>query len=439
MGLIVTILLGVATLAVLGLAFLASKYWHWAHVLVLVLFFFSSAGYAILAAKSLDNRLGYQKKVADSEKALEQQVELNEALSRGSEDRSVIGKLAAREVLAAQGDGDLEGVVRLAHELRIKSRVRGRVWRFAGPTGPVNQETGAVTVAFPVQRAQATEEDAFAGEASEEPQGPPPALGLTPDSIVYLFEQGPVEGFEQDPAPNAYLGEFRVDDVQGREASLEPLDQLELDPVGAERLLQSRGPWIVYETMPADYRDLFAELDEETLRRLLPASSVGEYLRDGTPATPDDDPNRLVGVDSEGNLVPPDDPDGKEVAKQYRRRLRDYTFLLNDYERERAQLYAREQAVTEDLAKLAAALENAKKVESYRQDELGKWQDDLAAVDRDREAIERHAAALQSQVERARRLLDETLRTNEQLASARLERRGRLVPFESGGIDIDAL
>ena len=63
----------------------------------------------------------------------------------------------------------------------------------------------------------------------------------------------------------------------------------------------------------------------------------------------------------------------------------------------------------------------------------------LAAVDRDREAIERHAAALQSQVERARRLLDETLRTNEQLASARLERRGRLVPFESGGIDIDAL
>ena len=383
--------------------------------------------------------MGYQKQVADSEKAIEQQIELNEALSRGSDDRGLIGKLAARDVLAAQGDEDLEGVVRLSHELRMKSRVRGRVWRFAGPTGPVNPETGAVTVAFPVQRARPTEEDEFGGEASEEPQGPPPALGLTPDSIVYLFEQGPVEGFEQDPAPNAYLGEFRVDDVQGREASLEPLDQLELDPVGAERLLQSRGPWIVYETMPADSRDLFAELDEEVLRRLLPASSLDEYLRDGTPATPDDNPKRLVGVDSDGKIVPPDDPEGREVAKQYRRRLRDYTYLLNDYERERAELFAREQAVTEDLAKLATALENAKKVEAYRQQELSKWQDDLAAVDRDREAIERHAAALQSQVERARRLLDETLRTNEQLASARLERRGRLVPYESGGIDIDAL
>ncbi|QDT67310.1 hypothetical protein MalM25_02070 [Planctomycetes bacterium MalM25] len=435
---IVTILLGVVTLAVLALAFLASKFWHWAHVLVLVLFYFASTGYAILAAKTLDNRLGHQEQIAKAEVELEQQRLLNEALTRGTEDRSVISKLAARDVLAAQGDDGMKGVVRLTHELRLKSRVRGRVWRFAGPAGPVNPETGAVTVNFPVQQAQPTEEEADA-EPTEAPQGPPPALGLTADSIIYLFEQGPVEGFEQDPAPNAYLGEFRVDEVQGRQASLEPLDQLELDAAGAERLLQSRGPWIVYETMPADNRDLFAGLEEETLRRLLPDSSVEEYLRDGTPAQGDDDPNRLVDVDTDGKLVSPDDPDNKAVGQQYRRRLRDYTYLLNDYERERAELYARQQAVTEDLAKLADALENAKKVEAYRQEELGKWQDDLAAVDRDREAIERHAQALQSQVELATRLLDDTLRQNAQLASARLERRGRLVPFESGGVDIDAL
>lgn len=437
---IVTILLGVVTLAVLAFAFLASKFWHWAHVLVLVLFYFASTGYAILAAKSLDNRLGYQKTVATAEVDLEQQQQLNEALTRGTEDRSLINKLAGRDVLAAQSDDNdrMNGVVRLAHDLRMKSRIRGRVWRFAGPTGPANPETGTVTVSFPVQRARPTEEEA-AADPSEQPEGPPPALGLTPDSIVYLFEQGPVEGFEQDPAPNAYLGEFRVDAVQGREASLEPLDQLELDPVGAERLLQSRGPWIVYETMPADSRDLFVGLEEDVLRRLLPASSVEEYLRDGTDSKNDDDPKRLVGVDADGKLVSPDDADNRAVKKQYRRRLRDYTYLLNDYERERAELYARQQAVTEDLAKLAAALENAKKVEAYRQEELNKWQEDLDAVDRDRQAMERHAKALQGQVELARRLLDETLRQNAQLASARLEQRGRLMPFESGGVDIDAL
>lgn len=437
MSLIVTILLGVVTLAVLVLAFLASKVWHWAHVLVLVAFYFACVGYAALAARSLNMRLPNQKKLAQAEERLEQQLKLSDALERGTNDGAVINQLASRDTLAAQDANELPGTTELGHKVQMISRIRGRVWRNAVPVS-VDQQTGKVNVGFPIKAAAPTEE----GEApveEEAPAGPPPALGLEADSIVYIFEQGPMEGFAEGSGPRQYLGEFRVDEVSGREAMLEPLDQLELDPMAAERLLQSRGPWIVYETMPADDRDLFAEMDEETLKRILPPGSVEEYLRDRTPATPDDDPSRLVGIDSEGNVVPPDDPDGKAVSQQYRRRLRDYAYLLNDYERERAELFAREQAMNEDLTKLADALKNAKAVEAYRQAELDKWQADLTAVKRDREALEAHVKRLQKQLANAKQLLSKTLKENAQLAKRRLVNSGPLVPFGSGAIDIDAL
>ncbi len=439
MSLTVTILLGVVTLAVLVLAFLASKVWHWAHVLVLVAFYFASVGYAVLAARSLEVRLPNQRRLAKAEAELERQSKLIDALQRGTNDGATINQLASRDVLAADGEGDLRGTIELEHKLQMINRMRGRVWRNA-VKGGVDPQNGRVQVGFPFKRAVASDEDDAAPLDEETtPAGPPPALGLAEDSIVYLFEQGPMEGLAEGSGPRRYLGEFRVEEVSDRTATLEPLDQLELDPNAAERLLQSNGPWIVYETMPADDRDLFAGMDEETLRRMLPAGSVEEYVRNGTTATPDDDPSRLVGIDAEGNIVPPDDPDGKEVSKQYRRRLRDYAYLLNDYERERAELFAREQAITEDLVKLAAALKDAQAVEAYRQDELAKWQDDLTAVQRDRQALEAHVAALQKQLANAKRLLTETLRENAQLAEGRLVNRGVLVPFGAGALDVDAL
>ncbi|TWU00723.1 hypothetical protein Pla108_16750 [Botrimarina colliarenosi] len=445
MEITIQILIGVLTLVVLVGAFLASKKWHWAHVLVLVAFYFASVGYAILAARSLNTRLEYQEKLAKAEENYEQQVDLNDGLLRGTSVPKVVNQLAARDVLAAQETEAVPGTVELEHKLRLLSRDRGRVWRFASPTGPPDPQTSVVEVRFPVRpsvlNAPAEGEEApLEGEeaAAEQPSGPPPSLGLETDAIVYVFEQGPLEGTEESK-PNHYIGEFRVDAVAGRTAKLEPLDQLELDPVATERLLSSRGPWIVYESMPADDRELFAGMDDETLRRLLPESVVEQYLRDGTPAQPDDPEDRLVSVDADGHVVPPDDPEGKGVAKQYRRQMRDYTLLLNDLEAERAELVAREQAMTADIAKLEEALANAEKIKAYREEELAKWQADLAAVERERKAIEAHEAALRAQVANAQRLLAETLKENAQLASMRATERGVLVPFGSGALDIDAL
>lgn len=434
---IVTILLGVVSLAVLVLAFVATKYWHWAHVTVLVLFYFASVGYAVLAARSLDTRLEHQERAHQAQVQLDEQAELMDGLRRGSSDPAIVRKLSNSDVLAADGGDSVTSTVQLEHELRMLNRMRGRVWKGAAPMSQVDPETMMVTVGFPVARP--TTQAPGAGEIEEAPaEGPAPPLGLEAGSIIYVFEHGPLEGSDQGP-PNQYLGEFRVEAVDGRQATLAPLDQLELDDYATERLVNSRGPWTVYETMPADSRDLFAGLDEETLRNLLPESVVEEYLRDGTPATPDDPPERLESVDADGNPVPPDSADELGVAQRYRRRLRDYAFLLADLEADRAELIAREQAITSDLAKLDAALKGAEQIRDYRTEEIEKWRHDLAAVERERRAIESHASTLLQQIENAKRLLDATLRENAQLAQVRANNHGVLVPMGSGALDVDAL
>lgn len=456
---IVTILIGVVSLAVLVLAFLAARSrdngWHWAHVLTLVVFYFAAVGYAILGARSLNLRVKHQQGYAKKLVQIEEQAVLNEAVERGAPaaKAGLINKLAARELLAAQEAADegeaMPGANDLEHQLRMISRVRGRVWRFVQP-GPIDPETLAIRVGFPIpQPAAPAEEDGFADEATEPPAGPPPAIGLEVDAIVYAFEQGPLQGSEEDQAPNRYIGEFRVSEVEGRTAVLDPLDQLSLDEVATDRLQSSRSPWIVYETMPADSRDLFGEVDpntqrftplpEEALRELLPEASVVEYLRDGSEATPDDPLERVEGVDEEGRFVADNDPDRTVVRKLYRRRLRDYAFLLNDFERDRAALVARRQALEADITNLTVALKDAETLEAYRRNELAKWRSDLDAVERERRAIESHVAALQRQVANARSLLADTLQENAKLATARAAERGVLVPMGSGSLDIDAL
>lgn len=440
---IVAILLGVVTLAVLVFAFLASKHWHWAHVLFAVAFYFSAVGYAVLAARSLDTRLKYQEQYSQSSDKLETAEAQAKALVHGTDNRSLIRSLR-RDVNVPDDADRIDGVTRMQHLLRLANRDRGRVWRFAVPTGPVDPATGGVTVGFPVAPPAPPANDADEGfgdpeaeEAAEEPSGPPPALGLEAEAVVYVFEQGLLEG-EEGAQPNYYLGEFRVEDVAGREARLEPLDQLELDPVAGERLLKSRGPWIVYETMPADGHALFAEMDEETLRRLLPEATVQEYLRHDTEATPDDPPERLAGFDADGSPVMPDDIDSA-VTKRYRRMLRDYALLLNEQERERAGLVATVQAYQADIASLEKSLAGAQQVEKFRREEIGMLRADLAGVEREREVLDAHVAALESQLATARKLLRATLAENARLATAEAARIGPLAPIGPGAIDVDAL
>ena len=156
------------------------------------------------------------------------------------------------------------------------------MWRNVKPASAPDAKTGAVTVALPSPLP--------AGKDQNE------------RTVLYLFEDGP----PQAPGANGalrgpqYLGEFSTAPVAGAlQATLQPV--LPLDQFERQRLAASRVPWIIYDTMPMDEHDIFAGMTDQQLKQLLPKQSVNDYLRDGKPATADDDPARVVGFDADGN------------------------------------------------------------------------------------------------------------------------------------------
>lgn len=440
---LVTILLGVVTLVVLVGSFLGAKRWHWAHVLTLVALYFASVGYLLLMLQSVNYRWTNQKREQQALANLERQQAENDALIGGTDDRAVLSRLAGKETLIPDGATSIGGIRRLEHEVRLLNRDRGRVWRDGVLASDVDPQTGAVTIAFPVPQAEPAED----GFEEEDAPAEPGALGLQTDDVVYVFEQGPAAANNPD-AGRKYLGEFRVSSVEGRQASLEPLDQLSLDPVAGERLLTSDGPWAVYASMPADDRRLFLGvegnrmfpgLDEEELRALMPEASIDEYLRDGGEATDDDDEFRVEWLDADDMVVGAADDPGKRVRRRFRRQPRDYAFVLKDLAVEQAELIAEIQAAEADVAKLNEALAGAEKLKGFREDERQKLQDDLDLLVRDRETIEQYVATLQSQIAKADRLLEETLRSNAAIAERIARGSAPLRPVASGALDVDGL
>jgi hypothetical protein len=182
--------------------------------------------------------------------------------------------------------------------------------------------------------------------------------------------------------------------------------------------------------MPVDEVELFAGKNADELKKLLPEASVEEYIRQGTPAGPDDDEWHVVGFDAEGNQLGPNDI-GKAVKKTYQRRLRDYATEFSELNRHRVMLLASVAAVTEDNARLKAALASAEKLGAFRDEEIRKLTIDLAGLKKEREIIEQHLATVEQQLATTRKLLDEAIAENRRLAddlarreAQRLERSG---------------
>ncbi|MGL4511759.1 MAG: hypothetical protein ACRCT8_01600 [Lacipirellulaceae bacterium] len=437
---IVAVLLGIVSLVVFVAAFFASKAWHWAHVTTLVLLYFGAVGYFLLASQTLTLRGKFQKQLYTAQQDLDRQTVDIRALKVGTTDDTVIARLAAQETVIAEGAETIGGIQQLQHDLRIANRERGRVWR-GGVRTAIDQQTGRVTVEFPIAVVQKSTDEEGEEPTEEEAPAAAPAgdtpLGLAPGSVVYAFEQGGTKAADKKLAAE-FLGEFRVVEVKGRVATLDPLSQFNLDPVSGQRLLASPGPWIVYESMPADRADLFAGLSEKQLRKLLPPSVVVEYLRDGKPASADDDEFRKQPLTDEGEPLAPDDA-GKAKKFNFRRMPRDYAFLFQDYDKEQAELTTQVQATQVDIQKLKTALVGAKALGAMREDESAKLRKDLASLKKDRDAVERHLKRLQSQIANAERLLEQTLRENAALVARAEQERGVLTPAASGALDADAL
>ena len=251
----------------------------------------------------------------------------------------------------------------------------------------------------------------------------PQPSGIAKDTILYLFEQG--EPALPDPTRGPqFLGEFRVTDVADKQVTLVSVQQL--DDFERKRLTTSKGPWVLRETMPVDQYKLFEGLTEEQLRKWLPEKSVQEYLRQGTPATPDDDQWHRLGLDEDGKPVGPDNMD-KAAKVLYQRRLRDYSVEFDELARGRVVLLANIAAVTKDNERLKAANVSAKQLQAFREEETRKLGVDLAGVTKERAAIELHLARVEQELADKRQKLaaklDQNARLAEQLARLQAQRK----------------
>ncbi len=372
--LLVTLLVGLATIVV------SAKNWHWTQLVLVMFVFFATIGYLYLAAETMAIHHKLRAKIPGLEKDLVHVTLQNKTL--------------------LQGNSDQLGILELDHQLQIVARERGRVWRGVAPVGEMN-ERGGIEV---------------------EIKNPQPH-GLEKDAIVFAFEAGDPNNANPEQGPQ-YLGELRVVNVQPTGVLLEPTDLL--DRRSGQRLAGSQGPWSLYETMPIDRHKLFEGLSEEELRQMLPAESVEEYVRHGTPATDDDDQWHRRGFDENDEAVGPEDID-QAVKFVYDRPLRDYAFLFSELAKHRILKLTSIQAVTQDNAKLEQSLQSAEKVAQVRLEQQQLLAADLAGMQKDRAAIEAHRDLVQRQLRHARAYFDQWLAENSALAKQLTDRQlGRL-------------
>jgi hypothetical protein len=160
-------------------------------------------------------------------------------------------------------------------------------------------------------------------------------------TVLYAFDEIGVDKKGQ------YIGEFTATPVDGKQILLKPTARLNAREINRLDKLSKAKPrvaWTLYEMLPRDNRALFADLDAKTLKAILPAEVVSEYLKDGKPGEQDDPKDRIQG--------------GKYV-----RQLRDYGVILGDDQRQRILLADSIENAKRDKQLIDQALAEARKQE----------------------------------------------------------------------------
>lgn len=428
----------VLILASFVFTFLGARTWHWGYVLLVEAVFLATVGFFVLAAETLRINAVLRSQINKDDKALEFARAEVDALKNGTKDSAVMNRLRGLDPPAriAEDAESIPSITELDHELLMRTRRRGRMWRYVMPAG-INPKTGAISITFaaPPRPAAPSTEEAEAGAPPPAAPAPAPAApsGIKPNTVVVLFEDGPPQPAAPNGVPRSpqYLGEFTVVQEQGQPPALVPV--LPLTPTDFEfrRLAASRGPWIMFETMPLDNYETFAGLKEEQLKQILPKSSVNEYLRQGQPATDADDAFRKVALDADLKPLPPGKAEGV-ASVIYQRRLRDYATEYDELARRRITTAAEIEAVKKDIAQLTTAEEMGKKLQAFRTEERQKLTADLAGVTKERQTIEQHLAQVQQLLAKARQLTADLMAKNRALTAELTARQVRVGGNPSG-------
>lgn len=412
MSLVIQIVVVLMVLVGLITIIMTIKHWHWAQMLLVLGIFFMSIATLVLGLETFRIHRNIRKNLPNKEKQLATLEAENDALLHGTRGSDpIINTIFAEGVpFDAEAEGRMPGMSVWITRLQDLARARGRVWRNAIPSG-FDQKTGRVAVAILQPAPPAVDPDLADPAAAPAAAPAPKPSGLTVDTLVYAFENGAPNPAAPDQGKQ-FIGQFKVVESTDVGVILEPVQAL--NQFTGNRLLksiQSKTPWSLYELMPADSHELFAGLDEQTLKSLLPASTVEEYLRQGTPAQPNDDDFHKAGFDEAKNRVGPDDA-AKAVEWRYDRQLRDYGYLFAELLRRRVVMEADVAALKQQNADLAAAQVNAKKLEAHRTAEKAALAEDLGHMQNDLKFITNLLATIDSQIANARGQANTLLQQN---------------------------
>lgn len=339
--------------------------------------FIGSLVFLYMAARTLATHQEWRESADAFEEKLAQVLQENRELQLGVEGED-----------GAMGIDDLQLAL---HKMLID---RGRVWKGVEPQ-QVDGETGAVRV----------------GVDMPEPHQ------ITDQAVLVLFEEKDIQ------EGGKYLGEFKVSQVAEKQVAMEPT--MKLSTRELQRLRQSAGPWRIYEVMPVDNPELFASLEEDELRQLVPESSLQAYLHHGEKADPGDPEDRVK--------------DGR-----FERQLRDYDVLLKEYHLQESMLYDLLVSAKGDNERIEAALADAKQQVEFRKQEISNLKTELAERTREMEAVAEHQQRLADKLAAIRASVDQLLENNQMMAGeiARIqfnatrqidERTSRVARAENGG------
>lgn len=270
---------------------------------------------------------------------------------------------------------------------------RGRVW---DNCRPINVEKGPDPTNPPHDRVLVTLQTA------------------TPDaveakSVLYAFEDKPAsEG-------GSYMGQFTVEQVIGDKIAVRPSVRLSDSEYAHVQASQQAGtPWRLYELMPSDDHDVFANLTEEEKKAMFPNeetfgdkaySTVDDYLYDGQIMMKKEADElglhgMVVMVDEGGKPVRDEQGLYREVADgkgMFIRTLRDYEVFFDEQHRMRAMTVDRLRVVQRDLQFLKESLADAALEKQFREKEI----DDLGRELKDKSAEREAVLALEGKLDAA--------------------------------------
>jgi hypothetical protein len=285
-----------------------------------------------------------------------------------------------------------------------------------------------------------------------------------------------------DEPGGRYMGEFKVTAVDGNRLTLAPT----YTPSEARKavLQQALPPWALYEVLPTDKNELFATLNEDAIRDLLPApprqlqgesnddfqarqleheTLVQEYLQDNKKINPEDPPEpervqvlvkfvkdetdlndqakaALRQIDFGQNLVKSgivmkvDLPTAnelvrlglaQEVERRYQRKLRDYSYLLREFHRELPLLEDHIANMERDRDYMIEANQQADDYVTECRNKDETMRKELALVEKEGQVVSDFRNTLQERLDKVNadiaRLREENKRLAAQLAKRQLE------------------